>query len=136
MAPTLAGVMKWEATMRKAYTVASCLLAAAAIPATLWSPAVSDELLPMKYKVTVLEQVHHEITVEVDEERAARTVALLEARRTSGLTSPAWKPWPRTVLAHEREANDFAVVDIEPLPSRATPETHGPFAASDNSLAR
>ena len=36
------------------------------------------------YTITVLEQIHHEITVEASEERAARTVALLEARRTSG----------------------------------------------------
>jgi hypothetical protein len=110
--------MKREATMRKAYTVAS----AAAIAATLWSPAVSDELRPMKYKVTVVEQVRHEITVEADVERAARTVALLEAHRTSGSLIPAWKPSPRTVLAHVHEADDFAVIDIEPLPSRAAPE--------------
>lgn len=103
--------------MGKAYVGASGVLGAAAIAATLWSPADSDELRPMKYKVTVLEQVHHEITVEADEERAARTIGLLEARRTSGSPSPAWKPWPRTVLAHVHETNDFAVIDIEPLPS-------------------
>jgi hypothetical protein len=108
--------------MRKAYTDAGCLLAAAAIAASLWSPAASNELRPIKYKVTVLEQVRHEITVEAGVERAARTVALLEARRTSGSPNPAWKPWPRTVLAHVHEANDFAVIDIEPLPPRATPE--------------
>jgi hypothetical protein len=113
--------MKQEATMRKAYEVASGLLAAAAIAATLWSPAVSDELRPTKYKVTVLEQVRHEITVEADVERA-RNVALLEARRTSGSPNPAWKPSPRIVLAHVHEANNFAVIDVEPLPSRATPE--------------
>ena len=108
--------------MRKAHTGASGVLGAAAIAATLWSPADSDELRPMKYKVTVMEQVHHDITVEADEEWAARTVALLEAHRTSGSPSPAWKPWPRTVSAHMQEAKDFAVIAIEPLPSRATPE--------------
>jgi hypothetical protein len=101
---------------------ASGVLGSAAIAATFWSPADSDELRPMKYKITVLEQVHHEITVEADEERAARTVALLEARRTSGSPTQGWKPWPRTVVAHVHEANDFAVIDIEPLPSPATPE--------------
>ena len=108
--------------MSKACAVASGPLAAAVIATTLWSPAVSDELRPMKYKVTVLEQVRHEITVEADVERAARNVALLEARRTSGSPNPAWKPWPRTVLAHVHEADDFAVIDIEPMPSRAPPE--------------
>jgi hypothetical protein len=95
---------------------------AAAIAASFLSPAVSDELRPLKYKVTVLEQVHHKITVEADEERAARTVALLEARRTSGSPNPAWRPSLPSVLAHVHEANDFAVIDIEPLPSHATPE--------------
>ncbi|MBV9288403.1 MAG: hypothetical protein JO288_11390 [Hyphomicrobiales bacterium] len=106
--------------MRKAYEVASSLLAAAAIAVTLWSPAVSDELPLMKYKVTVLEQVRHEITVKADVERAALAVALLEARRTSGSPNPAWKPSPPTVLAHVREVHDFAVTDIEPLPSSIT----------------
>jgi hypothetical protein len=39
-------------------------------------------------------------------------------------------------LAHVREADGFAVIGIEHLPRPATPETHGPFAASDNALAR
>jgi hypothetical protein len=128
--------MKREATMRKAYEVASGLLAAAATAATLWSPAVSDELRPINYKVTVMEQVRHEITVKADKEYAARTVALLEARRISGSPNPRWKPSPKSVLAHVHEADDFAVIGIEPLPSPATPETNGPFAASDNSPAR
>jgi hypothetical protein len=108
----------------------------AAIAATFWSPAVSDELQQMKYKVTVMEQVRHEITVKADKEYAARMVALLEARRTSGSPNPGWKPSPPSVLAHEREADDFSVIGIEPLPSPATPEPYGPFAASDHSLAR
>jgi hypothetical protein len=101
---------------------------AAAIAAAFWSPAVSDELRPTKYKVVVLEQVQHEITVEADGEWAARTVALLEARRTSGSPNPAWKPSPPAVLAHVREADDFGVIEIEPRPSRAPPEPHpGPI---------
>ena len=98
---------------------------AVAIAATFWSPAVSDELRPMKYEVTVLEQVHHKITVEANQECAARTVALLEALRTSGSSNPAWKPSPTSVLAHVHEANDFAVIDIEPLPWRAAVEPLG-----------
>jgi hypothetical protein len=109
---------------------------AATIAATFWSPAVSDELQPIEYKVTVLEQVRHEITIKADKEYAARTVALLEARRTSGSPNPGWKPSPPSVLARVHEADDFAVIGIEPLPSPATPETSGPFAASDNSVAR
>jgi hypothetical protein len=106
----------------------------AAIAAAFWSPAVADELQP-KYKVTVMEQVRHEITVKADMEYAARTVALLEARRTSGSPNPGWKPSPPSVLAHEREADDFAVIGIEPL-SPATPEPSGPLAASDNAVGR
>ena len=108
--------------MRKAYAVASGVLGAVAIAATRWSPANSDELRPIKYKVTVIEQVRHEITVEAEKDYAARTVALLEARRTSGSRNPGWKPSPKSVLAHVHEADDFAVIDIEPLPSRAPPE--------------
>jgi hypothetical protein len=98
---------------------------AAAIAATFWSPAVSDELRPMRYKVTVLEQIRHEITVEANKECAARTVGLLEARRTSGSSHPEWEPSPSTVLAHVQQANDFAVIDIEPLPWRASVEPLG-----------
>jgi hypothetical protein len=108
----------------------------AAIAATFWSPAVSDELGPIKYKVIVMEQVRHEITVKADKEYAARNVALLEARRTSGSPNPGWKSSPPSVLANVHEADDFAVIGIEPLPSPTTSETHGPFAASDNSLTR
>jgi hypothetical protein len=42
----------------------------------------------------------------------------------------------KVYLAHVHEADDFAVIGIEPLPSPATPETNGPFAASDNPPAR
>ena len=97
---------------------------ATAIAATLWSPAVSDELRPMQYKIRVLEQVRHEIIVEADQECGARTVALLEARRTSGSPNPAWKPSPPAVLAHIHEASDFAVTDIEPVPSRGALKPH------------
>jgi len=44
------------------------------------SPAVCDEL--RSYTVTVMEQIRHEITVEANEDYAARADALLEARRT------------------------------------------------------
>jgi len=94
-----------------------------AIAAAFWSPAVSGELRP-KYTVTVLEQVRHEITVEADGEYAARTVALLEARRTSGSPNPWWTPSPTPVLAHMRDADDFSVIDVEPKPSRPPPEPH------------
>ena len=111
-----AGKRRW----RKAYWVASGFLAGVAIAVTFWSPAVSVE--SRQYKVTVIEQVRHEITVKAAKTYAAGAVALLEARRTSGSPNPAWEPSPPTVLAHVHEANDFAVIDIEPLPSRATPE--------------
>jgi hypothetical protein len=47
---------------------------AAAIAATFWSLALADELRPVRYKITVLEEVRHEITVEAGDEWAARTV--------------------------------------------------------------
>jgi hypothetical protein len=121
--------------MRKSHEVASGLLAAAAIVATLWSPAISDELRPIKYKVTLLEQVGHEFTIEAHDESAARAVALLEAHRTLGSRNPAWKPGPPTVLAHVHEGTDFAVIDIEPLPSLATPDQHlGPVPLEIDAL--
>jgi hypothetical protein len=74
------------------------------------SPAVCDELT-----VTVMEQIRHEITVEANEDYAARADALLEARRTSGSGKPWWGPSLPTVLAHARQADGFAVIDIEPV---------------------
>ncbi|MBV9286810.1 MAG: hypothetical protein JO288_03140 [Hyphomicrobiales bacterium] len=121
--------------MRKSHQIASGLLPAAAIVATLWSPAVSDELRPIKYKVTLLEQVRHEFIIEAHDETAARTFALLEAGRTLGSRIPAWKPRPPTLLAHVHEGTDFAVIDIEPLPSLATPEPHlGPVPLEIDAL--
>ena len=79
---------------------------------TFCSPAVCDEL--RSYTVTVMEQIRHEITVEASEEYAARTDALLEARRTSGSGKPWWEPSPPTVVAHARQAGGFAVIDIKP----------------------
>ena len=96
----------------------------AAVAAAFWSPAVSDELKP-KYKVTVLQRLHREITVEADEERAARTIALLEARRMSRL-SPTWSPSPPSVLAHRLEADDVDVIEVERLPLPATAELSPP----------
>jgi hypothetical protein len=46
----------------------------AAIAATFWSPAVSDELRPIKYKVTVMEQVRYEITVKAVETVAEKCI--------------------------------------------------------------
>jgi hypothetical protein len=62
-----------------------------------------------------MEQIRHEITVEAVEEYAARSDALLEARRTSGSGKPWWGPSPPTVLAHGRQAGGFAVIYIEPV---------------------
>jgi hypothetical protein len=81
--------------------------------AAFWSPAGAAEL--QSYRVTVLEQTRYDITVDANEESAARTLALLEARRTSRSGSPAWRPSPPAILAHAREADDFAVIKVEPL---------------------
>jgi hypothetical protein len=81
--------------------------------ATFWAPAGAAEL--QSYTVTVLEQIRYNITVEANEESAARTLALLEARRTSRFAKPAWRPSPPAVLARTREADDFAVIKVEPL---------------------
>ena len=78
--------------------------------ATFWSPAGAAEL--QSYTITVLEQIRYDITVEANEESAARTLALLEARRTSRLGNLAWKPSPSAILAHAREADDFAVIKV------------------------
>jgi hypothetical protein len=83
------------------------------------SPAICHEL--RSYTVTVMEQIRHEITVEATEEYAARADALLEARRTSGSGTPWWGPSPPTVLAHARQADGFAVIAIEPVPTSPAP---------------
>lgn len=77
------------------------------------SPAVCDEL--RSYTVTVMEQIRHEITVEANEDYAARADARLEARRTSGSGKPWWGPSSPTVLEHARQADGFAVIDIDPV---------------------
>ena len=87
--------------------------AALAAMATFWAPAGAAEL--QSYTITVLEQIRYDITVDANDESAARTLALLEARRTSRFGDPAWKPASPAILAHAREAGDFAVIKVEPL---------------------
>ena len=77
------------------------------------SPAGSAE--PQSFAVTVVEQTRYDITVDANEEYAAQTDALLEARRTSGSCKPWWGPSPPTVISHAREAADFSVIKVEPL---------------------
>jgi hypothetical protein len=63
----------------------------------------------------VLEQTRYDITLDANEESAARTLALLEARRTSRFGNPASNPSPPAILAHAREADGFAVIRVDPL---------------------
>ena len=93
--------------------------AALAAMTTFWAPAGAAEL--QSYRVTVLEQTRYDITVQANEESAARTLALLEARRTSRFGNPAWNPSPPAILAHSREADGFAVSKVEPLFPLAAP---------------
>jgi hypothetical protein len=95
-------------------------MATLAAMATVCTPAPSAESQP--YTVTVLEQIRYDITVEANEESAARTIALLEARRTSRFGSPAWEPSPPTVVALARESEDFAAIKVEPLFQLAAPK--------------
>jgi hypothetical protein len=86
--------------------------ALAAIAAGFWSPATSGEL--KHFTITVLEEVRHEVTIQAESEDAARTIALMEARRTAGSSHPAWGPPPPSVISHVHKANDFSVVAITP----------------------
>jgi hypothetical protein len=95
---------------RGGLTLTTATLAAMA---TFWAPAGAAEL--QSYTITVLEQIRYDITVDANEESAARTLALLEARRISRFGDPAWKPASPAILAHAREAGDFAVIKVEPL---------------------
>lgn len=88
------------------------------------STAGGAELQP--YRVTVVEQIRHDITVEASGDYGARTVALLEARRTSRSNDPAWKPSPPGVFAHSREVDDFSAVKVEPLFRLDGPEVAAP----------
>jgi hypothetical protein len=92
----------------------------ATVIATSGSPAVCDDLRP--YTVTVMEQTRHEIVVGAFDEYAARSDALLEARRTSGSGKPWWGPSPANVSVHARQAAGFAVIDINRVPT-----TPGPY---------
>jgi hypothetical protein len=87
--------------------------------ATFCAPAVGDEL--QSYKVTVVEQIRHEITVEAEEEYAARTDAVLEARRTSASGKPWWQPSPPAILTHGQQSDGFVVIDIKRIPPLAAP---------------
>jgi hypothetical protein len=87
--------------------------AALAATALVCSAAGGAELQP--YRVTVVEQIRHDITVEANADYSARTIALLEARRTSTFDNPAWRPSPPAVFAHTHEVGDFSVVNVEPL---------------------
>jgi hypothetical protein len=69
-----------------------------------------------------MEQTRHEIVVEAFDEYAARSDALLEARRTSGSGKPWWGPSPANVSTHARQDAGFAVININPLPN-----TPGPY---------
>jgi trans-aconitate methyltransferase len=89
----------------------------AATAATFYSPVISAKLRPKQFKLRVLEQVRHRITVEAADEKAARTIAFLQARRTGSLT-PAWKPSP---LANVHEADEFDVIHIEPVSASQIP---------------
>ena len=91
-----------------------------AATATFWAPAGAAEL--QSYTITVLEQIRYDITVDANDESAARTLALLEARRTSRFGDPAWKPSPQAVLEDAREVGDFAVIMVEPLFRLNAPE--------------
>jgi hypothetical protein len=93
--------------------------ALATVIATTGSPAVCGDL--RSYTVTVMEQTRHEIVVESVDEYAARSDALLEARRTSGSGKPLWGPSPASVSAHARQAAGFAVIDINPMPTAPGP---------------
>jgi hypothetical protein len=95
-------------------------LAALTALATFCTPATSAE--SQRYTATVLEQIRSEITVEANEEYAARAMALLEARRTSRFGSPAWEPSPPAVVANARESEDFAAIKTEPLFPLAAPK--------------
>jgi hypothetical protein len=91
----------------------------AAVISIFWSPVICNEL--RSYQVSVMEQVRHEITVEADDEYAARSDALSEARRTSGSGKPWWEPAPPTVSAHTRQASGFAVIDLTTVPTMPGP---------------
>ena len=85
--------------------------------ATFWAPAGAAEL--QSYTITVLEQIRYDITVDANEESAARTIALLEARRTSRFGNPAWKPsW-----LHSRPGANWPRVSPAPVSSPCPVET-------------
>ena len=81
-----------------------------------FAPIVGEPTYKFNFKLTIVQQTCHRITIAADSENEALTLALSEARQTSGW--PRWPRWlaPLGVLAHERLTESFQVSAIERLP--------------------
>ena len=78
-----------------------------------FAPIVGEPTYKFNFKLTIVQQTCHRITIAADSENEALTLALSEARQTS-----RWPRWltPLAILAHERLTESFQVSAIERLP--------------------
>ena len=76
-------------------------------------PVVGKPTYEARFKFIIAQQIRHKITVEANSETEARTIALAEARQTSG-----WRRWiaPLQILAHEQTPGACQVSAVERLP--------------------
>jgi hypothetical protein len=75
-----------------------------------FAPIVGKPTYRFSFKLTIVQQTCHRITIAANSENEARALALSEARHSSRWLAPL------TVLAHERLTESFQVIAIERRP--------------------
>ena len=80
-----------------------------------FTPLVGEPTYRFNFKLTIIQQTRHRITVAANSESDALRLALSEASQTS-----RWPRWlaPLPVLSHERSTENFQMSCIERLPPR------------------
>jgi hypothetical protein len=78
-----------------------------------FAPVVGEPTCKASFKIIVAQQIHHQITVAVNSENEARTIALAEARQTS--RRGRWLA-PLAILAHQQTPGPCQVTAVERLP--------------------
>ena len=78
-----------------------------------FAPLVGEPTYRFNFKLTIIQQTRHRITIAANTENEALRLALSEASQTS--RRPRWLA-PLAVSAHERLTESFQVSAIERLP--------------------
>jgi hypothetical protein len=80
-----------------------------------FAPLLGEPAYRFNFKLTIIQQTRHRITVAANSENDALRLAISEASQTS-----RWPRWlaPLAVLAHERSTENLQLSAIERLPPR------------------